>query len=215
IEDVADATSLISVTDTVRGELVELVAVDTCGYVRHSWVGADGTIRYGTDAFSTAVGIASGGERAGPSCVMGFDPATRTPLDEPLLAAEDLFDGAPAGNFVFVSDDQLWARVLDETTLPGEPLSTIELTSGPYWRWGFVDGLRDPVSTVRSDWPVGTSFADPFDIGGVRYAVENSPDFAGSRLLRLQTDGRLTAGVETDQSIVEVIPLGAAVPELR
>jgi len=98
--------------------------------------------------------------------------------------------------------------VLDESTLPAEPLSTVQLTSGPYWRWGFVEGFDDPTWTILDARPPGTSFADPFDIDGVRYAVENDPDFAGSRLVRLGTDGTLTTGLETEHRIRELIPLG-------
>ncbi|MEN0061217.1 MAG: hypothetical protein AAGA48_03650 [Myxococcota bacterium] len=212
IEDVADRTSLVTVTDIKRGELSEIVAINTCGYVRHSWLTAEGDLLFGTDAFSTAVGVASEGQRSGPSCIMAFDPVTKVQRSTPVLAAEQVFDGAPVGNFIFVSDNQAWARVLDPSLLPQAALTTVEITGGPYWRWGFIDGFDDPTWTILDDRPVGTSFADPFDIGDVRYAVENAPNFEGSQLLRLNRDGTLTPGVRTDQTIRGLLPVGVPVP---
>ncbi|MEN0060634.1 MAG: hypothetical protein AAGA48_00720 [Myxococcota bacterium] len=208
--DVVEPISLVFATNTVTGEISDVTQVQTCGYALHSRLTAEGELLLGTGSFSTAVGIASEGERAGESCVMAYDPVTRTSRETPVLSAADLFDGDPTGNFVFVADDKAWARVADPSALPEPPFATGDITSGPIWSWGFIDQF-DPPSFRRVDArPPGNSFATPFVFDDTYYVVDNAPDFGGSQLLRLGTDGTLTEGISTNQTIRGIVRLGAA-----
>ncbi|MEM1418142.1 MAG: hypothetical protein AAGH15_24820 [Myxococcota bacterium] len=208
VTDIAHPRTLVAVLDTETDSLETLLVTETCGYLRHVWITEDGDALLSTDIFSTAVNFASEGARAGPSCVLRLDLETMTLDDAPVLAEGEALGGNPGGSFAFVSDDRAFVRVLDLDALPdGGALTTVELTNGAYWRWGFVDGLDGASFRFVEGATLGTGFARALTVHGRRLSTEPIGTDAGTRVVELGVDGSRRPGVRTGQNLLHVFAL--------
>jgi len=207
IQDVVSPTSLLVVLDTDEDRVEQVLSTEVCGYLRHVWTTDSGDVLLGSDVFTTALEVASDGERGGPTCVIRLGEDLRF-ADAPVAPPGALTDGTPAGSFVFVSDSSSFVRALDRSALPATPLSRLELNNGAYWRWGFITGIgASPSFRVVEGSALGTGFSATFDVHGRRFAVESRADFSGSTLVELRPDGTLVEGLRTDQLFVGLAPL--------
>ncbi len=206
-DDAAHPRTLVAVLDTTTDTLETLLVTERCGYLRDVFATSTRDVYLGTDIFSTAVHVASEGERAGPSCVLRLDIETLTLDDTPVLVEGDDLGGRPGGSFAFVADDRAFVRTLDPDALPADTtLTTLDLTNGAFWRWGFVANL-DPVSfRFVEGAPLGPAFTRTYTVRDLRLTVDRTPA-GGSQLTRIRPDGTRTPGVRTGQTILYVFPL--------
>ncbi|MEM9694357.1 MAG: hypothetical protein AAGA56_17530, partial [Myxococcota bacterium] len=208
VDDVVSSTSLLVVIDTNDDEIVQALTTDVCGYLIHAYPKREGDIWFSTGAFSAAVGATTEGERAGPSCVVELSSELSF-AEEPLAPPTALTGGAPAGSYIFVDERSAFMRVLATDVVP-EPaqLETIELNNGGFWRWGYIADVTDPSSFELVDGSsLGGGYTRVLNVDERRFAVESRADFSGSQLIELRPNGTLVRGIESRQTITNVIPL--------
>ncbi|MEM9192029.1 MAG: hypothetical protein AAGF12_22840 [Myxococcota bacterium] len=205
--EVISPRSLILLLDPETDTIDRVFSTETCGYLRHGRLTANGSVLLGSDVFTTSLEWTSEGLEGGPVCVLRINSDLEVTAVAPPNA---LTDDVPGGTFIFVSDTAAFVRVLDESAAPPRPITSFELNAGSYWRWGFISGIgSEPTFRLVDESPLSPAFStatERFDEDR-RLVIDRGVDLSSTTIVQLRPDGSFTPGLRSTQIITNVFPV--------
>jgi hypothetical protein len=185
-----DAETRLIVVDTGTDSVVSVTPESRCGYLLHSIVGADGTLYFGSNVYTSVVEEVLGDAFGGPSCVLRL-PEGATAFDDDYLfdlqaaAAENV-----VGSLIAGSDGRVYTRVLSRELLPSDAdfVEPGALSNGPYFYWAEVDLGTSVFSEVLSDLGAGAAQSVEYPVEGRSFIGQSSADFATTTLIDFGED---------------------------
>ncbi|MEM7604623.1 MAG: hypothetical protein AAF411_04635 [Myxococcota bacterium] len=193
--------SRLLVIDPASDSIERVVDID-CAAVSHLFVEPDGTLYAASDSASITNRL--GGLSDGDECIVRFDAGSFEASERTLFS--EALGGQQGGGLYQAVGGFAFARVLDETLAPSEPMAIGEINATPLFRWARI-GLGSAVSPVFF-WdmtPIAQSSAT-FVVDGRSWGLAPGRDFAGGRLVDLSGDEPVE-GLAVDGIVVNVFRL--------
>ncbi|MEM8608805.1 MAG: hypothetical protein AAGF92_16995 [Myxococcota bacterium] len=168
-------------TDTVN----RVVEIPDCSAVSDVLLAGDGSLYAASDVASVFNRL-SGRNDDTTECLVRIPPGTYDLEDYTLFSERT--EGSLAGTMLQLSDTRAYARVLDQSLLPGTIIDIPDVNGASAWSWGIVDVSGETPFQPITGLGTTAGSTNPFVIEGAFWATESTDNLESTNLINLGSE---------------------------